>query len=163
MLQELLNAENGYFWILLGLALMSLEALGVPGFFLGTLGLAAILTSLPAFFTPIPIIWLLLCFGLLAILFFVYARPLVQRFFMSDVDMRTNVDGMVGRIAVVSQEIGGRSAPGYVKLAGDEWRALPVDGKPIPAGREVEIKRLEGATAHVVLHIDAAQPEKEEA
>ena len=89
MLQELLNAENGYFWILLGLALMSLEALGVPGFFLGTLGLAAVLTSLPAFFTPIPIIWLLVCFGVAAIVFFVYARPLVQRFFMSEVEMRS--------------------------------------------------------------------------
>lgn len=163
MLQELLNAENGYFWILLGLILMSLEALGVPGFFLGTLGLAAILTSLPAFFTPIPIVWLLLCFGIAAILFFVYARPLIQRFFMSDVDMRTNVDGMVGKLGVVSQEIGGRSAPGYVRLAGDEWRALPADGKSIAAGREVEIKKVEGATVYVVEHNDASQPEEEEA
>lgn len=163
MLQELLNAENGYFWILLGLALMSLEALGVPGFFLGTLGLAAVLTSLPAFFTPIPIIWLLVCFGVAAIVFFVYARPLVQRFFMSEVEMRTNVEGMVGKVAVVSQEIGGRSAPGYVKLAGDEWRALPADGKAIATGTEVEIRKLEGATVYVVEHTDAPQLEEEEA
>jgi membrane protein implicated in regulation of membrane protease activity len=163
MLQELLNAENGYFWILLGLALMSLEALGVPGFFLGTLGLAAVVTSLPAFFTPIPIIWLLLCFGVMAIVFFVYARPLVTRFFMSDVETLTNVDGMVGKLAVVSQEIGGRSTAGYVKLAGDEWRALPADGSSIAVGKEVEIQKLEGATVYVVEHSDALQTEEEEA
>jgi membrane protein implicated in regulation of membrane protease activity len=120
-------------------------------------------TSLPAFFTPIPIIWLLLCFGVMSIVFFVYARPLVTRFFMSDVETLTNVDGMVGKLAVVSQEIGGRSIPGYVKLAGDEWRALPVDGSSIKVGKEVEIKKLEGATVYVVEHSEALQTVEEEA
>ncbi len=161
MIQELLNAENGYFWVLLGLALMALEALGVPGFFLGTLGLAALLTSIPAFVAPIPIVWLLVCFGGAAIALFVYARPIVQRVFMQGAGARTNVEAMVGRIAVVSQPIGGRSMPGYVKLAGDEWRALPEDGRPIEGGKEVEIRRLEGATVYVVEHHDAHQLEEE--
>jgi membrane protein implicated in regulation of membrane protease activity len=149
MLQELMNVENGYFWVLLGLGLLALEALGVPGFFLGTLGVSAILTSVAAFFSPLPIVWLLVIFGVAAVGLFIFARPLVTRFLMGNLEHRSNVDGMVGRVVVVTQAIGGRNQAGYVKLAGDEWRALPTDGRPVEAGAEVTIERVEGATVFV--------------
>ena len=152
MLQELMNPENGYFWMLLGLSLLALEALGVPGFFLGTLGVAAILTGLPAFLLPIPIVWLLVSFGVLSIAAFFFARPIVVRYFMGGKEHHSNVAGMVGKVAIVTQSIGGRHQPGYIKLAGDEWRALPVDGTAYPEGTEVEIQRLEGATVYVGPH-----------
>ena len=56
--------------------------------------------------------------------------------------MATNADALIGRQAIVSEDIkpvvGGR-----VKVDGDDWKAVTADGKSIEAGKVVKILKLD--------------------
>jgi len=157
---ELLNVENGYFWVIVGVGLIILETiLGSATFALASLGAGAIITGFLAFAGVLCFNWLLVVFAVVSVVLFVVSRPLAHRILTKTTEVKTNVDAMVGRVGVVTSAIRGTSKPGYVKLAGDEWRSFPSDGAPIPEEAEVVIERVEGAT----LFVKVLQTEKEEA
>lgn len=60
---------------------------------------------------------------------------------------RTNADALVGRTAVVLQEVTDRA--GLVKLTGEEWTARTATGTVLPVDETVQVLRIEGATAVV--------------
>ena len=152
MLEQLLNFEYGYFWMILGVVLVILETLGAAFAFV-SLGLGAVITGIVAFMGFLSLTWLLAIFAVSSLVVFGITRPIFNRLTARGDHLKTNVDALVGRIGVVSQELTGKTGAGYVKLSGDEWRALPLDGQPIPVGAEVEIARMEGATVYVVPHV----------
>jgi len=148
MLEQLLNMEYGYFWIMAGLVLVILESLGAM-FALFSLGVGAWITAIVAFFGWLSLSWLLGLFAVASLAVFGATRPLANRLTGAGRKVKTNAEALVGSRAVVSAAIGGRTQPGYVKVAGDEWRALAEADVAIAAGSEVEIRRLEGATLFV--------------
>lgn len=123
----------------LGVAFLIAEIF-VPSFFMAPAGLAFLVT---AAFSP----WLgftsmmgVLALSLLAVYavfyFFVWPRlPLSQ-------GPRTNVSGMIGKIAVVIEPIQPDGSSGSVQLYGDTWRAL--SDQPFQVGQRVVILSLEG-------------------
>jgi len=60
---------------------------------------------------------------------------------------RTNADALVGRTALVLQEVTDRT--GLVKLTGEEWTARTATGTVLPVDETVQVLRIEGATAVV--------------
>lgn len=63
-------------------------------------------------------------------------------------DQLTNVDTLPGRTAVVLEDATGDS--GLAKVDGETWTARSATGVLIPAGSEVEIDRVQGAT--LIIH-----------
>ena len=69
-----------------------------------------------------------------------------------DADVATNADALIGRQALVSEEIkpvvGGR-----VKVDGDDWKAVTADGKSVEAGKAVKILKVDS----VILTVEEIQ------
>lgn len=60
---------------------------------------------------------------------------------------RTNADALVGRTALVLQEVTDRT--GLVKLTGEEWTARTSPGTVLAVDETVQVLRIDGATAVV--------------
>ena len=79
-------------------------------------------------------------FVAVSLLFLVCARPFIKRWTKRN-EIKTNVDSLVGRIAVVSEDIidGNR---GVVKLDTQEWSAISSDN--LVKGTKVVVLSIEG-------------------
>ena len=79
-------------------------------------------------------------FVAVSLLFLVCARPFIKRWTKRN-EIKTNVDSLVGRIAVVSEDIidGNR---GVVKLDAQEWSAISSDN--LVKGTKVVVLSIEG-------------------
>ncbi len=84
-------------------------------------------------------------FAVGALLAFVYARPVMLRYFHRE-EVKTNVDALSGRIGRVSEPIGGAITPGRVVIDGDDWRAVSSDDTPIEKDAKVEIVKVDSVT-----------------
>ncbi len=66
-------------------------------------------------------------------------RPFAIRYLHPNHGVRTsNADALIGREGLVIEPINAEK-PGYVKVDGDEWRAVTKDGAAIPKGATVRI------------------------
>jgi len=153
LFRQLLDYEFGYFWVLVGMVLIILESLGAA-LALASLGVGALVTAIVAFLGLLSLAGLLVVFVVASLVVFGVSRPLAHRLSGEGGKVKTNAEGMVGRTGMVIRDIGGKNQPGYVKLAGDEWRSLPVVDMTIPTGTEVVILKVEGAT----LTVEPCQP-----
>lgn len=158
-LGEVMSVENGYFWMLLGLILVLVEAVlgAATALALGSIGVAAFLTGVVAFLGLHSLIGLIIVFIIISLALFFLSRPLTKRLMGDDLE-ETNVDAMAGKLAVVTEAIGGLTAPGRVKIAGDRWRSLPAENKAIPEGTAVRVLRVEGAT--LIVEIESTKEEE---
>lgn len=77
-------------------------------------------------------------------------RPLVRKYITPKL-VRTNVDAVVGGLAVVTEEINNLQATGTVKLGAVTWTARSTDDTAIPAGATVRVDRVEGVKLFVTL------------
>lgn len=89
-----------------------------------------------------------LVFVATAVLLLAVLRPIALRKLKpAGAGERTNADALVGRTAVVIQEVTDRA--GLVKLTGEEWTARTAPGGVLPVDETVQVLRIEGATAVV--------------
>lgn len=70
-------------------------------------------------------------------------RPLAVEFFNKD-RTKTNAESLIGKTALVQQEIDNLKAAGVVTVDGQEWSARSADDKVIPAETLVEILEIHG-------------------
>jgi membrane protein implicated in regulation of membrane protease activity len=85
----------------------------------------------------------------------VFVRPSIVRKLHHGPELTTGHAALVGRSAVVIEEI--TSQGGQVKLAGEVWTARPYDDSlVIPAGSTVDVFEIQGATA-VVFPVEMPQ------
>jgi membrane protein implicated in regulation of membrane protease activity len=76
------------------------------------------------------------------------ARPFALRHIRQPPVLRTGTAALVGRPAIVLEEVGPHS--GRVRIGGEEWSARSYDEtQVIPAGATVDVMHIEGATALV--------------
>ena len=86
---------------------------------------------------------------LTAVAMLAVVRPVALRHLRVPHALRTGVDALVGRRALVTEQVDGRD--GRIKLAGEIWSARPYDdGAVLPVGATVDVVRIEGATAIVL-------------
>lgn len=91
------------------------------------------------------VLWVqILVFLLVSLVLVVVTRPLAERFLNKDRE-KTNVDAVVGRQGIVTEEIDNLSATGEVSLAGQMWTArAEEEGKKIPVDVKVIVCKVQG-------------------
>ena len=133
-------------WLITALVLLIVElftvSFGVVCFSFGAAaaGLAA--------YCGLSTMWQLLIFSVVSFIAFVFVRPIVVKFLLKKKDeVLTNADAIVGRIAVVTEEINPDKNTGRVKIDGDDWKAEASD--IIPVGEKVEVVSRESIILNV--------------
>lgn len=75
-------------------------------------------------------------------------RPVALRHLKSTPELRTGTDALVGKQALVVEDVG--PTDGRVKLAGEVWSARSYDGaSTFVAGTSIAVLQIDGATALV--------------
>lgn len=120
------------------------------GIEVGTLGLTSIwfaggaLTAVIAAAFSLPIWLQILLFLVVSLLLMVFTRPVAVKYFNKD-RVRTNVESMIGRQAIVISEIDNLQGIGQVTVGGQEWSARSEDDKKrMNVGTVVEIMAVSG-------------------
>ena len=129
------------FWLIAMVLFGVLEAVTVGltsiWFALGALG------ALAAAAASAPVIVQIVVFLGVSFLTLLLVRPLAQRF-VNDRKVATNADRVIGREAVVTEDIDNIQGKGRVSISGADWTARTEDDRPIPAGSKVQVLRIEG-------------------
>lgn len=90
-------------------------------------------------------LWLqILVFFVISIVLFAMLWPLAKKHFKPKL-VATNTDALVGRICKVTEGIDPAEG-GRVKVNDVTWSARSEDGEAIPAGSQVKILKIQGAT-----------------
>ena len=89
--------------------------------------------------------WLqILVFLVVSIVLMVFTRPIAVKYFNKD-RVRTNVESMIGRQAIVISEINNLQGIGQVTVGGQEWTARSEDdSKNLAVGAVVEVVAVSG-------------------
>lgn len=132
--------------------LIAAAALGVIEFFTLTLafGLLAGAAVVAAVVAGLGGPWLaqVLAFALAGAAALVIVRPIARQHMSHPPLTREGTDALVGRKAVVLEEV--TASSGLIKLSGETWSARALDDDHvIPAGALVDVMEIEGATAIV--------------
>lgn len=80
----------------------------------------------------------------------ILTKPLVKKI-MTTNSVNTNADRNIGKIAIVTDEIGTVTGTGRVNVQGASWAAFSKEGKVISVGEKVVIESIEGVKLSVKL------------
>ena len=133
-------------WLVLFLGFAAVEALTLDLFFamLAVGALAAMLSSLLA----APLFLQVVVFALVSVLMIAVVRPLALKHLKhSTPEQLSNVDRLVGGPALTLEPVSAMA--GTVKIGGETWSARSAHGASLPAGVQVRVARIDGATAVV--------------
>jgi membrane protein implicated in regulation of membrane protease activity len=135
-------------WAIVAVALAVGEILTPGLFFLGPVALAAVaaavVDALGAGTAVALIVFIIGSIASLALL-----RPIAKRHVRMPALARTGTDALVGRRALVLRKVD--AVGGRVRIGGEEWTARAyLEGESFPEGAQVEVVKIEGATALVV-------------
>lgn len=148
-MQELYNWLVDYGWVLwlvLFLGFAAIETLTLDLFF-AMLSVGALAAMLAAVLSA-PLFLQVVVFCVVALLMIVVVRPAALKHLKTgSKEQRSNIDRLIGDTAVTLEPVGSRT--GTVKIGGDTWTARTGDGSLLPAGEQVAVTRIEGATAVV--------------
>ncbi len=144
---ELLNSPVAIWTIILiGMILIELVTQGLTTIWFAGGALIALVLALAG--TPV---WVqVAAFLAVSILLLVFTRPLAQKYFNTN-RSRTNVESLVGKEAIVLEEIDNIRESGKIKLNGLEWTARSFGGENIPKDSIVTVHHIEGVKAIVEL------------
>jgi membrane protein implicated in regulation of membrane protease activity len=135
-------------WAIAAVVLAIGEVLTPGLFFLGPLAVAALFGALVALFIG-GAVGALLAFVGAAVVCIAVLRPLARRHIRMPAMSRTGTAALVGTKALVLQKVDGFG--GRVKIGGEEWSARSfLAGEAMQAGEQVEVARIDGATALVL-------------
>jgi membrane protein implicated in regulation of membrane protease activity len=77
-----------------------------------------------------------------------FVRPIAIRHLKQPPPLRTGVAALVGRSAIVLEEV--TELSGRFRIGGEEWSSRPYDDSlVIPVGTKVDVMQIQGATALV--------------
>ncbi len=135
-------SEMLIFWLVLLIVAIVVEVL--------TMGLTTIwfaggaLVAILAAMLHLPIWLQIILFAGVSLTLLFFTRPVAVKYFNRD-RIKTNVESMVGRQAVVTGEIDNIQGIGQVTLSGQEWSARSTDEKVrIPVGSVVNVVSVSG-------------------
>lgn len=135
-----------WLWLLIA------AALGVAEFFtltlaFGLLAAAAVVAAVVAGITG-SVLLQVLAFAGASALGLIVVRPIAQRHMLNPPVSTEGSDRLVGKSAVVIEQVS--HASGLIKLGGEEWTARTLDeSHVIPEGALVDVMEIDGATAVV--------------
>ncbi len=135
-------AELLIFWVVVLIVMIAIE--------LATMGLTtiwfaggALAAAIAAAFS-LPLWFQILLFLVVSLLLMIFTRPIAVKYFNKD-RVRTNVESLVGRQAIVISEIDNLQGIGQVTVGGQEWSARSEDDKVrMDVGAVVDIVAVSG-------------------
>lgn len=137
-----------HIWIIAGILLFVWEIF-TPGFVVACFGVGAIAAGLLTLM-GIGIKAQLTVFAVVSAATGYLIRPLVLKMLSrGSQKLESNVDAMIGKTAIVVVRIDPDKEEGYIRLAGDRWRAVSVTGEAVEEGKKVVIERVEGTRVFV--------------
>ena len=130
---------EGIFWliIIVVMAVIEIITLGLTTIWFAGGALVAFIANIVGADLVIQII----LFVVVSVLLLALTRPLE---YLNKGRIRTNAESLLGRIAVVIQEIDNVNAQGQVSIDGQEWTARATEGEKIPKDALVEIMEISG-------------------
>ena len=145
-------------WIIAALTLFGIEATTVS-FVALYFGAGALVAALAAALGANLAVQLLV-FAIVSVATLFATRGIVQRTLQRTPVIRSNVNSLVGRRAVVTVPITAATGRGQIRIGTEYWTARPYmeDSQDIEAGTPVEVLGVEGVTA-LVLPLDRALTE----
>ncbi|MDD7462738.1 MAG: NfeD family protein [Prevotellaceae bacterium] len=136
-------------WLIVSLLCLIIELLSGTLYIL-CLAIGSLIACLSSFL-GIPFEWQILVFALASLASVFLIRPLALSFLHRGEDKRkSNVDALIGKQGVVIETIE-QDGSGYIKVDGDEWKAVSIDGLDIPKGTKVQIVRMDSIIATVTI------------
>ena len=116
-----------------------------------TAGLATIWFACGAFVAfilavlKVDIVWQVVAFVVISLLLLAFTRPMAKKYLNRKTEKTNVLDKIIGRTALVTEEINNILATGKVTVDGMPWTARSTDPDgTIPAGKEVVIEQLMG-------------------
>lgn len=83
-------------------------------------------------------------FVVVSLVFLFFTRPIAVKFFNKD-RVRTNAEGLIGKMGIVISEIDNLQGVGQITIGGQEWSARSLDDAVrFPIGAVVEITAIQG-------------------
>jgi membrane protein implicated in regulation of membrane protease activity len=137
-----------HLWVVIAIVLLIVEVF-TPGFLMASFGIRCLGAALAAgcgFGLKMQV------FGFIVgtLIAFFGVRPLFLRFgYQASAAVRTNVEALTGKEGRVTETIQPETGSGRVRVGGDDWRAVTLDGGIVEAGARVVVVRVEGATVVV--------------
>ena len=132
------------FWLIVAGIFFIIE-MATVGFLVFWFSIGALLALIVSFFTDNLVIQTAVFVVSSGILVF-FTRPFVNRFAKSD-KLETNAFSIIGKIAIVTEEINPLLGSGQIKIEGEVWSAKTITSSVIPVNSEVEITSIEGVKA----------------
>ena len=135
------------YWLIILAALILIEivTLGLTTIWFAGGALVAFVVSL--FFDNLLLEIILFVVVSFALLYF--TRPLVVKYF-NPKRVKTNYEGVIGKVALVTTSIDNINAVGQVTVDGQEWSARSLDNKMLDKGTTVKIEGISGVKLLVV-------------
>ncbi len=133
--------EDVIFWLAATVILFIAEAITVN---LVTVWFA--LGALAAFIAAVAgaQLWLqIVLFLIVTVVTLIFTRPLAKKH-INGKHEATNADMVIGKIAIVTEEIDNLAAKGAVSCMGKVWTARSEKGENISQGDEVTVKKIQG-------------------
>lgn len=138
-----------HIWLIFAGVFFILEMM-TAGFFVFWLGIGALLAMLVSLFTDNIIIQTSI-FIVASSLLILFTNPLVNKFLGNKKNVSTNAFNIIGKKALVIEDINSIKGIGQIKLEGEVWSAKSIDGEFISKNSSVEIVSIEGVKACVKL------------
>ncbi|MDO5735786.1 MAG: NfeD family protein [Propionibacteriaceae bacterium] len=133
-------------WLIAAVALGVVEAFSLTLAF-GIFSAAALLAAIVAG-AGVPWAFQLLTFAAASMVGLLVIRPIALRHASQPALTKDGTDALIGRTAHVLEEVSAEH--GLIKLSGEDWSARPLDETLIiPAGADVDVMEIQGATAIV--------------
>lgn len=91
----------------------------------------------------LPVIAQVIAFIVSSAVFLIVTRPLYDKFIKTR-QVATNTDSLIGKTAIVTDDIDNDEGVGFVKVSGQIWSARTSDGTLIVKGEKVKVLSIEG-------------------
>ena len=129
------------YWLIASGAFFIGEIITV-GFLLFWFGVASLITMVVSFFTT--------NFLISSVILILATKPFAKKF-LNNENIVTNVNSLIGKKAIVIQDIDNLKSTGQVKIGGEIWSAQSESNDIISKDTEVEIVKIDGVKLIVKL------------
>ncbi len=135
-----INVTIVWLVLLVILILIELITMGLTTIWFAGGALAAALVSIPG----TPVVLQVIVFLIVSLVLLFFTRPVAVKYFNKD-RVRTNIEGMIGRQAIVVSEINNVEGIGQVNTGGMEWSARSsYHNVVLPVGAVVTVLGVDG-------------------
>jgi len=130
-------------WLVIAAALFIGEMI-CPIFFMFWFAIGAIVALIVSLITSNIVIQASV-FLVVSIILVIFMKPLTNKFFKTKAKDELNMNGIIGKNAIVIKTIDNLKGTGEVKIHGEVWRAITEsDGEIIEVEKQVEVLRIDG-------------------